>query len=554
MKHELNIFGTAKNEANKGLSRAKKYSKVLHWLLCEAYLKDFWKKPFWIFFFATVRLGCQALAVAVLYYYANALKDDRSLTFLTYNVSARDSIVLLWVIILLSFVLFALTSVFQYLSRVISISLGSTFEEKSSREILYTVSMLPDSRTPEANEFLKKGGIKKIFADARRTGMTIRRVGYSIPQMLSGIGATASTLFLDYSLTLMLGGLMGMVFLMQYPVNLKGARHSQTFEKEARRAGRALTKLSKLFLSGDSNGKNTERNVDALFLQGGYRSAIQAFRGRIKILEESTLVTEIGSALLISVAVFVIGSRLLNDNVNWGSLLAYIVSLRIALGGLVQVARLLANVSRFYPQLNRYRAFSTAKYKLSQKSGILQSGDTIFLKSTKNMNIEIKIDVPGRIALYTPDTIDRSLFHLFNFAVILDSKGNECPFSATMHIVRDVGSYAESSVKYRQHNAIESGCIYFIPDEVAASVNQDSLDKTFEKSIVITVYNDLAKQPEFDERLLLFWINSRLHGSEKLEHGASFDSISKQYKSQFEEHKSKVKQAYIDDEEDDDEI
>jgi ABC-type multidrug transport system fused ATPase/permease subunit len=524
--------------------------QVLVWLVSEAFLNRFWAKPVRIFLFAGMRMACQAGAVAVLYFYANALKYDKSLSLLSFDLHARESILLMWSAIVLSFVMFALSSVFQYFSRITALSLGSAYEEDSSRRAFRIISRLPDPRAPSANEMLRSGAWRKIPSDARRAGMTIRTIGYSIPQVISGFGAAVSVMIIDVRLTLMLGFLMILVLIGQYPVNVKGAINSQIFEEKVRKANRGLAALGRKFISGFPERSAFDATIEDFYSDTGYRSAIYAFKGRIKVLEESTLITEIGSAFVLATAVFIIGSRLLHGGMNWGSLLAYVISLRIALSGVVQVGRLFASVSRFYPQLFRYHELFSAERKIESISAPLIEGQQIVLSEGKNLRVEAIFEIPQRIALYTPDPINRSLFHLFNHANVIDHSGQKQSFTSKPYL------FLESTEIFESTNKIEDTECYHGEDpvifkaEALKSIQLDLRKFLLDKLLVVIVYTDPLCPPIYDESLALFWIDSQLQGMVDLSK-EDFKTASNKFGSLFNAQKRKDDSEDVDEEDDD---
>lgn len=540
-----------KARLKKAVYQGKKYLRILDWLLREAYFKQFWGRPAGILFFGASRLICQAAAVAVLYFYANALKSASVISFLSFNLAARESALLMWFIIISAFLFLALSSLFQFFSRTYSISLASAYEEDSSRHAFSVLSRLPDTRTPQVNELLKEGVLRKIPGDARRAGMTVRIIGYTVPQAISGVVALFSIMIIDATLTLILAGLTVGVFLGQYPANLRGARHSETFEKDLRDANIGIAELIRSFLATPQNTKATANKVDEFFSHQGLRSAIQSFGGRLRVIEESTLITQVGSALIISLAVFIIGSRLLKEGANWGLLLTYIASLRIALGGVVQIGRALTSMSRFYPQLVRYHMVLTAQKKLDRVSSPLLIGERLLL-GPDGSDTQMELKAPQRVALFTDDRIDRRLFHLFNYARVRDGWGSDRPFNDAPRIVAEIEEIYKRDVgkKDAQLGAAE---VLFVEADVLAAKPLLFRETLFDRAIAIIVYTDLHQAPKFGESWALFWLDCKIQGVVDLEKG-DFASAVRAFEHLFAHTKRAETAESLDAEEQDDEF
>lgn len=504
-----------KKKFNIIVNQGRKYLRIVNWLLRDAYFTQFWGKPARIFVFAALRLTCQLGAVTALYFYSNALKSGKNIEFLSFALPARESLSLMWIIIIFSFLLFTLASLFQYLSRVVSISLASAFEEASSRRAFNALSRLPDPRVPEINELLKKGDFKRIAGDARRAGMTVRSIGFAVPGAISGLAATAAIVLIDPALTLILGVLMMFVFLLQYPANIKGAKHGYLFEKSLSSVSKGTVAILRSFLLTSQDEEQKAVAIDNLYTHQGFKAAIQAFAGRMRVIEESTFIMQVGGALVISIVVFYIGSRLLGGVANWGLLLAYIASLRIALNGVVLVGRTLTSMSRFYPQLVRYDALLFSQSLLDRSAPALVAGERILISTNGTAGSQIDLALPQRVAIYTPDGIDRSLFHIFNYAKVKEHSGIERNFGNSLSLItyaeacdKDTGNVKVGSSSASDVLFVESKVLFF----ASTKLRKTFLDEVF----VLILYTDLLQPPVHGESTVFFWAESQVQGATDL--------------------------------------
>ncbi len=487
--------------------QSRKYFRIANWLLRDTYFRPPFQRPLIILILSSLRLLCQVSGVAILYYYANALKDGNIFTLYGLSYAARESFVLMWIIIITSSLLFILMSVCQYFSRTVAIAMACHYEEIFSRRAFNIVSRLPDPRVPNLNELILQNDILKIGSDARRAGMTVRIIGYGVPQMISGVIALGSIIIIDPVLTLLIGSMMGLVFLGQYPANLRGAKFSDVFEKTVQQASRASTKLIRKMVSSQESESAKSDRIALLYSEHGLKKAIHAFGSRLKVIEESTLITQIGSAIVLSVAVFSIGSRLLNGNANWGLLLIYLAALRATLTGIVSIGRLMTNVSRFYPQLVRFHHLLSGEALLAKKPSDLGTGDIIRLKNpgSKTIDSVMNFRTPQKIALFTPDSIDPSLLHIFNHATITSPGQSPRPFdclptivsSATFVPPKEMRPSNSSDVCILAHDLIEK-----CPSRIRSDLLQ--------KQLTIIVYDNLQRSPQFNETLLLIWLDFKL--------------------------------------------
>ena len=546
------LFRQIKQRTNTIVNQGRKYLRIINWLLRDAYFTQFWGKPARIFVFATLRLMCQFGAVTILYFYANALKSGKNIYFLSFDLPVRESFLLLWTIIISSFLLFALASLFQFFSRVVSISLASEFEESSSRKAFSVVSRLPDPRVPEINKLHKKNTFKTIPGDARRAGMSVRSIGYAVPQVISGLVAGVSIVLIDPTLTLITGGLMMFVFILQYPANIRGSKHSSAFEKNIRRASKGTLAIIKSFLLASQDKRKQAVAIDNLYERQGFKAAIQAFAGRIRVIEESTLLMQVGSAFVISGAVFYIGSRLLGGVANWGLLLAYIAALRIALTGVVQVGRTLTGVSRFYPQLVRYYTLLYAQNLLNRSSPELMTGERLLIFSNGLAVSQIDLTLPQRVALYTPDTIDRSLFHLFNYAKVKSNSGEERTFGNSLRLI----TYTEVCSEHKGQVTVgvsRPTDVLFIESKALASAPTKLQENILGEAFVLIIYTDLQQPPVNGESIVLFWVGNQVIEATDLNE-KDFKSVAIDMENVFKHRKRTAQSVAVDAEEEGDEF
>ncbi len=541
MKQQINII----------VNQCRKYLRIVNWLLRDAYFTQIWGRPARIFVFAALRLTCQLGAVTILYFYANALKSGENIDFLFFVLPARESFSLMWSIIISSFLLFTLASLFQYFSRVVSISLASAFEESSSRKAFNVVSRLPDPHVPEINELLKKNDFKRIPGDARRAGMTVRSIGYAVPQAISGLVATVAIILIDPALTLILGGLMMFIFMLQYPTNIKGSKHSNAFEKNISRVNKGTVATIRSFLLASQEKEQQAVAIDNLYEHQGFKAAIQAFAGRIRVIEESTLIMQVGGAFVISIAVFYIGSRLSGGIANWGLLLAYIASLRIALNGVVQIGRTMTGVSRFYPQLVRYHSLLSAQSSLDRSAPALIAGERLLIFTNGATSSQIELALPQRVALYTPDRIDRGLFHLFNYAKVKEASGEERTFGNSLRLI----TYAEACSKATgQFNVscLSASDVFFVESKALSSAPTKLWKTIRDKAFVLIIYTDLQQPPVHGESTLLFWVESQVRGATDLSE-KDFKSVAMDMEDLFKHQKRMEQSVRVDEEQDEDE-
>ena len=395
--------------------RGRRYLKVLSWLLADSF-GQLPRQSLRVSLYAGVRLACQAGAVAILYAYAGALEQDQTVGWLSLDFAARGSRALLWMVIASSGGLFLAAAGLDYLSRAEAIHLSGAYEERCARRAMSVRSRLPDLRVPEANELLVKSRSRQVAMDGRRCGMAVRSLGYVIPAIITGVASVMVVLYLDPLLTLSLGVLAALAFAGQYPANVKAAKLSSKLESAQRMAGQEITSLMAQ-LGRETHGVPPDsRSFSKLYDSGSVGESLAAFSGRLRAVEEGTLVFQAGGTVVVGVAVFVIGNELVSGGSDWGRLLVYVVALRAVVAGVVKVGRTLTTLSRFYPKLIRSHILAETERALEAPVVPFGAEEELLIDARNLSGVQEPLRMrPGdRIACFSPGGVGRHLLHTFS--------------------------------------------------------------------------------------------------------------------------------------------
>ncbi|MCB2167784.1 MAG: hypothetical protein KQI78_08990 [Deltaproteobacteria bacterium] len=546
-----NIYQYLKRYYNQG----KNYIEIVKWVIKKAFFKNFFKKPLGIIIFGGLRLSCQASAVTIIYFYSNALKNQGKFSFLNYELFARESILLMWLVIIATFLMFASASVFQYLTKIISISLAKELEMRIANEAVDAISNLPHYKTKNISNSFIKGEYKRILSDARRTGMLVRTFGYSIPELMSAIGGAASLIIIDPFLTVTLLIVVILVFICQYPSNIRGANYSKLFEIYAGKSNKIINDLiDSLFNIGHSKSDNAYL-VKNFFLKKELKNSIDGFSGRVKVLEESTLINQIGTALVLSLTVLIVGYRLITGNdQNWGLLLAYIVSLRVAMHGVVAVGRALTSVSRFYPQIIRlYQLDMTNTVEIAEQDNLIR-GDKLYIRNHKDIEFNqdnFLVKIPNKIGIYTIDEIDRKLYFILHDLILVKKCGKIVGLNKKPFYLSDT-SECNNYLERCNSDNIDEIEIIFIKYDTLQKLSTKKQQELLKNNLIFIVYDKL-NNPIFEENIYIFWSKFKIHNY-LIRNELELDNIINEIKYRYSILKKKKKSVLEEDFEDDDDV
>lgn len=206
----------------------------------------------------------------------------------------------------------------------------------------------------------------------RYCALTARLMVRLILPALTATVAVAALFYIDAVLTGILVLLVVTCIPLLYRVSLRAVRYSRALEEQAKAVGRAkrvimerLENLAKIDPKALSKGA-----VDETFAQErSLGEAIGNYIGRLKVTEESNLLT----GLLMGVAIFAIllykGLELLGAAQGWALIAVYFIILRVCLGGLMQSANILTAINRLYPQVSRYSSCLGSLMNLEAQGG-----------------------------------------------------------------------------------------------------------------------------------------------------------------------------------------
>ncbi len=402
------------------LRHARKYRRVISWLLADS-LWRLRSRTSRIVAFGALNLVCQAGTVAVLYFYADALEQNRTVELVGRAFAARASFTFLWLAAGSALALIVLGAAANYVSRSQAISLGRWYEETCGKRAFTLATRLPDLRARAASRLAHEGGIRQIAqGDARYCGMAVRIISYAMPALINFAVSVVAMAVIDPQLTAIIAGLATVIFLFQYPANLRAAKFSSAWENHRSPALAEFLSLLHQVKSAPAPIDTEAPALRRIYEKGSLTRTLDAFWARLRAIEEGTLVSQIGSAVVLCAAILIIGARLLEGSTDWGLLVVYLGALRVCLSNFVQIGRAVAGVSRFYPQIARYSEFVGSAEKTNRPAIRLKPEQTLTVSAPSLVGgpDRVAMRLGDRLVLLTPAVVDRTLLHVVINAVV----------------------------------------------------------------------------------------------------------------------------------------
>lgn len=339
-------------------AKVNRYRSLLAWIWHDA----LWRYRFRIAFtvgLMTGGLAAQAAVLGLVLLYAQRLESGVPFDQLGSQFAPRESTALLLAVGGLALILLLASAAMLFVARTRAIGIAREYEEYCSRRAFSVYSRSPTSAGALADGD-RRGLLRLVQGDARVLGRVLRLLLLGMHPTVTAAVALGALYVIDPVLSTAVLALLTVSAVFLARVNVRGAAYSLALEAAAPDA--AKEKRSILERLEDSPGAiaSDEPMLDAAFSTGATKRALDAYQGRLSIIENGTLVHRMFGAVALVGVLLVQGRSVLVSGENWGSLIVYLVALRYFVLGSVQSARLVTSVNRFYPQVHRYVDFVRA--------------------------------------------------------------------------------------------------------------------------------------------------------------------------------------------------
>ena len=281
--------------------------------------------------------------------------------------------------------------------------------------------------------------LKLATTDSRFCNRVLRMLLYLIIPALTFNVAMIALFYLEPLLTLVVLILLSVFIINQYKLSRKGAKYSVAFETQSPYATTELRSVIEFFKHQPPINSET-KIVDKLFLNGPIRKQMDAYEGRIKVVENSRFVSMVYMALTIGIIMVIIGSNIIREGSGWERLLAYIVALRFAMTNLQKCFSIITSINRFYPQVRRYFLFIQNTYSIDKTDDLplpdhyeLKVGKKRLEGSEKSLIVKRN----DRVAIVTH--IEPNQYTMASFAKAILNK-TEYDLKSTIHSMRIVSA------------------------------------------------------------------------------------------------------------------
>lgn len=336
--------------------RARRYGGDIKWLLFD-FLGRTRRQAARVVLSGLLHMGTKFLSVALLYVVVHALSDGIPPALEGLPLPPPRSAAFLLLAVCTAFALLLASSCLRYDVRSRGIRLGQEYEEFCARRVFALASRMPDPRAPDASRIVATEPMHLYLSYSRHCGMAARQLTQLLPTLVSFVAGCAVMIWLDSLTTAGLALMALLALLAQYPANHKAAQASRNWERSR---SDALRRIVDLF--GRLRRAPTPIDIDGpilngLYSEGSIRASIEGFSGRSQAAEQASLVSRIGSHLVLCGTMLLLGMDIVTGERSWAAVAAYVAAVRFTLTDFVQVSTLANGFTRFHAQLTLYRRF-----------------------------------------------------------------------------------------------------------------------------------------------------------------------------------------------------
>lgn len=308
-----------------------------------------------------------AVGVAVVVRYAQLLESGAVVPIFGREYPAQESFMLVCVASVSGAVLI-LGAVLTFSARLRAVRIGTEFQLDCGDRVLATVGGEVESAHAYAGDRYLRSELSKLHGrDARICGMAVRRLLDAVAPVAVMIGGMCALFWLHVSSSFVMLAVIGLALPAYYFVNLGAARATRRFEIANRRARRAARELfvGFSFWPPAPLPREVVRGAES---RGVLRASALAFRERFAALARAEFISYGVTAAAFVLLLIYLGRDAIAGRMQWASLAAYLVILRLTVMAMRRLFQTATMISRYYPSIYRCSRFLAV--------AIAESGET----------------------------------------------------------------------------------------------------------------------------------------------------------------------------------
>lgn len=300
-----------------------------------------------------------ALALALSVHYFQQLEQDGPLRLGAWSGPARDQGTLTAVMVVVLVVLLVGAGIlFLAQRRIIEMAVDL------NHHVRMEVARAYGGELPEPEDWGSPRAVSRAVwllqtRDARRTAIVARNLLRNTVNLGIVVAGLIALIYLDLTMTVLFLGVMAIALIAHSRTNATSARATRRYEAIAPSVRRNLRSLGSSLPSLPQPSLD-RADVEAALDQEAVAEETHAFGERFGAHIHAEFLGFAIMGVAIGVLTTVMGRAALAGTMPWTGVIAYVIVLRITLGGIQALLRAFAFFSRFYPSIHRLHRFLAA--------------------------------------------------------------------------------------------------------------------------------------------------------------------------------------------------
>lgn len=289
-------------------------------------------------------------------HYAQTLESGEQLRVRDFALPARDETTLALVVAVLLLVLLAGGALLFWAQRTID-----KMAVALQHHVRMDVALAYGGELPEPADWRNEQSTSRALwilqtRDARRTAIVSRKLLRNTVHLGIAVGGLVALFSLEPRMTAFFLGIMLVALVAYYHANRMSVRATRRYEAIAPGTRKALHQLRRN-VQTLSQPRLSRDDFEAALGEEAVAEETEAFRDRFGAHVYTEFLGFAVMGVVLAVLTGYMGREALAGNMPWTRLIAYMVVLRITLGGVLAVFTTFAFFSRFYPSINRLDRF-----------------------------------------------------------------------------------------------------------------------------------------------------------------------------------------------------
>lgn len=289
-------------------------------------------------------------------HYAQTLESGEPLRVRDFALPARDETTLALVVAILLLVLLAGGALLFWAQRTID-----KMAVALQHHVRMDVALAYGGELPEPADWRNEQSTSRALwilqtRDARRTAIVSRKLLRNTVHLGIAVGGLVALFSLEPRMTALFLGIMLVALVAYYRANRMSVRATRRYEAIAPGTRKALHQLRRN-VQTLSQPRLSRDDFEAALGEDAVAEETNAFRDRFGAHVYTEFLGFAVMGIVLAVLTGYMGREALAGNMPWTRLIAYMVVLRITLGGVLSVFTTFAFFSRFYPSINRLDRF-----------------------------------------------------------------------------------------------------------------------------------------------------------------------------------------------------